>query len=139
MENTSDAFKEQETSSDNISHVGKSKENSLRLRLVRVFSSGTLKTPKCSSPLSVSSSPSSSPGYCSSCVKGRYSWHLSSSNKDHHSPCSVESGVSLSSSKSTINTSSANSPTTSFSPPTPYSTWYINERHILRNLKAETE
>lgn len=109
--------------------VMKNKKNSLRLKLVQVFNSGTLKNPK--SPKSVSNSPNSSPNYNISCQKMRYSWHSSSalhSGKECYKLCSFESDILLSSSKSIVNTSSTNSPITSFSSQTIYSTWYNNGR-----------
>lgn len=110
-------------------HVVKNKKNSLRLKLIRVFNSGTSKNPKSSK--SVSNSPNSSPDYNISCRKMRYSWHSSSawhSSKECHKLCSFESDILLSSSKSIVNTSSTISPITSFSSQTIYSTWYNNGR-----------
>lgn len=106
-------------------HVIENKKNSLRFKLIRVFSSGTLKNPK--SPKSVSNSASSSPDYNISCQKMRYSWH-SSPSKECYKLCSLESDISISSSESIVNTNSTNSPITSFSPQITYSTWYNNER-----------
>lgn len=124
MENNFNSCDEKISNAIN-NHIMRNKKNSLRFKLVRVFSSGTLKNPK--SPKSVSNSPSSSPDYNISCQKMRYSWH-SSPSKECHKLCSLESDISLSSSKSIVNTSSTNSPITSFSPQTTYSTWYNNGR-----------
>lgn len=123
MENNSDCCKEQKVLSDTNHRTVKNKENSLRLKLVRVFNSGTLKSPK--SPLSISSSQCSSPSYDSPRMKARYSWNLSSLSKEYSTLCALENDTS---SKSAINTSPTNSPTSSSSPHSPYSTWYINER-----------
>lgn len=124
MENNFNSCDEKISNAIN-NHIMRNKKNSLRFKLVRVFSSGTLKNPKSSK--SVSNSPSSSPDYNISCQKMRYSWH-SSPSKECHKLCSLESDISLSSSKSIVNTSSTNSPITSFSPQTTYSTWCNNGR-----------
>ncbi|XP_029042036.1 putative protein TPRXL isoform X2 [Osmia bicornis bicornis] len=124
MENFSDPSEEREISSDTNNTI-KNKENSLRLRLVRVFSIGALKSPK--SPVSVSSSQSTSPGGNSPCAKSRYSWQLPLSNKECHTPSSTDSGVSFSSSKSMPST--ANSPSSAFNPQSPCSSkWYVSEK-----------
>lgn len=124
MENLSDPSEEREISSDTNDTI-KNKEKSLRLRLVRVFSSGALKSPK--SPLSVSSSQNTSPSGNSPCAKSRYSWQLPLSNKECHTPCSTDSGVSFSSTKSMTGTT--NSPNSAFNSQSPRSsTWYVSEK-----------
>lgn len=123
MENNSDCCKEQKVLSDTNHRIVKNKENSLRFKFVRIFSSGTLKSPK--SPLSISSSQCSSPSYDSPRMKARYSWDLSSLSKEYSTLRALEDDTS---SKSAINTSPTNSPTSSSSPHSPYSTCYINER-----------
>ncbi|KAK9303813.1 hypothetical protein QLX08_004555 [Tetragonisca angustula] len=123
MENNSDSCEEQKVLSDTNNRVIKTKENSLRLKLVRVFSSSALKSPK--SPLSVSSSQSSTPSCdISPRVKARYSWHLPLC-KEYLTLRALEN---VASPDSTISSNSTNSPTSSSSPRVPCSTWYVSER-----------
>lgn len=122
MENNSDSCEEQKVPSDANNRIMKNKENSLRLKLVRVFSSSALKSPK--SPLSVSSSQSSTPSCDSPRVKARYSWHLPLC-KEYLTLRALEN---VTSPDSTISSNSTNSPTSSFSSRVPYSTWYVSER-----------
>ncbi|KYM96144.1 hypothetical protein ALC62_13195 [Cyphomyrmex costatus] len=103
-------------------------KTSLRLRLGRVFSSDGLKSPKNSK--SVSSSRGSSPSHGSPRTRTRYSWQPGTyADEENRSPCTPESGISLSSSstKSSPITNMANSPK---SPSTPkklyFSTWYAD-------------
>ena len=125
MASNSDYFEDQEILSDSSSNTVGNKQ-SLKLRLVRALSSGTLKSPKKS--LSVSSSQSSSPVHSSPFAKARYSWQSPSYSKECHIPHSLDSGVSLSSLKSPT-TSPSNSLRSSFTPQSPrFSIWYTNER-----------
>ncbi|XP_076378925.1 uncharacterized protein LOC117227300 isoform X1 [Megalopta genalis] len=113
MKNNSDCLKTNEATSDNSHCEVKHKENSLRLRLVRVFSSSSIRCPKSPLHSSSSQSPSPSPGHNSPSAKSRYSWQLPSSCIEHHSHSSSESGVSLSSPKSLASSNSTDSPTSS--------------------------
>ncbi|KOX69900.1 hypothetical protein WN51_04412 [Melipona quadrifasciata] len=122
MENNSDCCEEQKVLSDTNNRVIKNNENSLRLKLVRVFSSSAPKSPK--SPLSVSSSQSSTPSCDSPRTKARYSWHLPLC-KEYPTLRALEN---VASPDSTISSNSTNSSTSSSSPRVPYSTWYISER-----------
>lgn len=121
MENNFHSFEEQKVLGDTNNQVIKHRENSLRLKLVRVFSSSALKSPK--SPLSVSSSPSSTPSCDSPRIKARFSWHLPLC-KEYPTLRALENVTSPDS----ISINSTNSPTSSSSPCASYSTWYTSER-----------
>ncbi|CAD1477371.1 unnamed protein product, partial [Heterotrigona itama] len=118
MENNSDSFEEQKVLGDTNNQVIKSRKNSLRLKLVRVFSSSALKSPK--NPLSVTSSQSSTPSCDSPRIKARFSWHLPLC-KEYPTLRALKN---VTSPDSTISSNSTNSPTSSSSP---HSAWYISE------------
>ncbi|XP_012136010.2 uncharacterized protein LOC100881010 isoform X1 [Megachile rotundata] len=135
-----DPSERREVSSGDNNLTTKNKENSLRLRLVRVFSSGGLKSPK--SPLSISSSQSSSPSSNSPCAKARYSWQIPSSSKECYTPHSSDSGVSFSCSKSMTNTDITDLRNSVFSSQSPQSsTWYVSERRqqLEQSVYCESE
>ncbi|KAG7208638.1 hypothetical protein KM043_014845 [Ampulex compressa] len=128
MNNQSESSSDQVTRSENAGSPVRKKGNiPLKIRLVRVFSSNTLKSPK--SPRSTSNSRCSSPSRGSPSAKSsRYSWHLPPTNKEFQSPPSSESGISVSSSKSACN-SAAHSPQTPSTPKTTCSAvWYADSR-----------
>lgn len=118
--NNSDSLDGQETSSD--SHCAARNKQSLRLRLVRAFSSGTPKTPR--SSLS-SNSGCSTPNSNSPCAKTRYSWQLTSP-KEGRTQDSPENGVFLSQLRTRSCRNSLLSPIASQNPHS--STWCISER-----------
>jgi len=94
-------------------------KTSLRLRLGRVFSANGLKSPK----------SGSSPSHGSPRTRRtRYSWQPGIyADEENRSPCTPESGISISSSSTKSLSITMNSPTSPSTPKSPCSsTWYAD-------------